>query len=64
MENVVQCRLSKYNKSNNTNNNRNKNQLQQFIVNLKRENKSKANSENVVQLMMLKGLSSEMCVHE
>lgn len=43
---------------------RNKKQLQQFNVNLKSKEKSNVKAKNVVQLMMLKGLSNDMCVRE
>lgn len=44
---------------------RNKKQLQQFNVNLESKEKSNVKAENVVQLMMmLKGLSNDMCVRE
>lgn len=44
---------------------RNKEQLQQFNVNLESKEKSNVKAENVVQLMMmLKGLSNDMCVRE
>lgn len=44
---------------------RNKKQLQQFNDNLESKEKSNVKAENVVQLMMmLKGLSNDMCVRE